>query len=150
MKKIKLTKGKFAIIDDEDFLWLDQYRWHADAGGNRKIFYARANGINESGKRCKIHMHRLIMNCPRGMFVDHLNGNGLDNRRSNLRICTHAENTKNQKSRGGKSQYRGVTAHGDKWRARITVNYKRIHLGLFEDEEDAYLAVLAAQEKYYV
>ena len=76
MKKIKLTQGKYAIVDDEDFAYLNQWRW----------YYHNNYAVHTNKNKSRIYMHRFILNTPKKMFSDHINGNGLDNRRSNLRI----------------------------------------------------------------
>lgn len=151
MIEIQLTKGQHAIVDDEDYDNLSQFNWQAQLTRTKNGFYAvRNDGYDERNVRLKTKMHRQIMNCPDGYDVDHINGNTLDNRKCNLRIFTHAQNIQQQKSRGGKSLYRGVTQHHDgNWRARITVNYKRISLGVFKSQEEAYEAVKIAQGEYY-
>jgi hypothetical protein len=148
---VELTKGQYARIDEEDYKQIIAFKWQAQPTRLKNGFYAiRNNGTDESGTRLKVKMHRQIMNCPDGMEVDHINGNTLDNRKSNLRVCTHAQNIQYQKSRGGESRYRGVTKHHDgNWRARISVAYKRISLGVYKTQEAAYQAVLNAQRKYY-
>ena len=132
--RIELSWGKWAIVDAEDYEQLSKYRWCAIQTGRN--WYAKTfdrNGIILS-------MHRFITNAPKGLFVDHKNHNGLDNRRSNLRLCTHAQNQQNTKPRsGGTSKYKGVfwEKAKKKFRAKITHNRKGIHLGYFDDEIDA-------------
>ena len=82
---IPLTKGKFAVVDAGDFVMVAQYDWYASK--SRNDFYAVRNVI-ENGRRTKLYMHRFIMDCPSGMVVHHINGDTLDNRRSNLEVCT--------------------------------------------------------------
>lgn len=149
--QIKLTDNLYALVDKDDYDKLIKFNWHSQPASNKKGFYANRNdGFDENGRRLQVKMHRQIMNFPDGMDVDHINGNTLDNRKSNLRICTHAENCQNQKSRGGKSQYRGITKHKNgKWRARLGLNYKRVHIGLFDTEEEAASALEIARKKYY-
>lgn len=128
-KKIPVGHGQFAIVDDEDFELVSKYRWNAKG----TYGYAVTN----------LRMHRLIMNAPAGMFVDHINGDTLDNRRCNLRICTNAENQQNTASRGGTSRYKGVSFNkkSGKWKAAFLANGKCYYLGLWESEEDAARAV---------
>lgn len=149
---IYLTKNQKTLVDKEDYDYLNQFHWQAIAGRTKKEFYAiRNNGYASNGTRLKVRLHRELMNAPDGYEVDHINGDTLDNRKSNLRICSHAENVRNQKSRGGKSIYRGVTKHiNGYWRSRITVNYRRIHLGLFKTEYEAHLACEKARKEKYV
>lgn len=96
-KKIKLTQGKHAIVDDEDFERLSQYKWYYHHEG-----YAVRNS-KENMRRRLISMHRIINNTPDGKVTDHINGDKLDNRKSNLRSCTHAENARNSKLRSDSS-----------------------------------------------
>ena len=100
MKYIPLTQGKLAIVDDEDFEWLSQWKWHF----NRKKYAART--INHSGK---LYMHQVILNTPKGMLSDHRNGNGLDNRRKNLRACNVQQNKANSRlPKNNTSGFKGV------------------------------------------
>ncbi len=135
-KLIPLTQGKCAIVDDGDYEWLCQYKWYAMRCGN--VYYA---GRNAKGKNKKpIYMHREILNVPQGVETDHVNGDGLDNRERNMRICTKQENQFNMKSyKAGSSKYKGVCWHKriEKWHAQIRHNGKRIYLGVFDKENDA-------------
>jgi len=127
---IPLTQGKFAIVDAEDYDWLNMYKWCVSK--KRYNFYACRR---TRGK--KIFMHRLITNAPEGMLVDHINGISLNNRRSNLRICTIAQNNRNSRPwRRSTSKYKGVSwcQAAGKWRARIRPNRKQMHLGCFDNE----------------
>jgi hypothetical protein len=95
-------------------------------------------------------MHRLLLNPPEGVEVDHINGNTLDNRRANLRICTHAENSRNRRGRSNsKSGVKGVTPYPGGWRATINVNGKNVHLGCFTNIDDAAEAYDEAATRYY-
>ncbi len=133
--KITLTKGLFATVDPDDYEWLNGFRWHATCSRGR---YYAATVI---GGR-SISMHRLIMNPPPDMWVDHKSTDRLDNRRSNLRIVTPTQNRHNSRScarrgRRRSSQYVGVTRRGDKWRVKITHEGKEHFLGCFDDEVEA-------------
>ena len=128
IRYIPLTRGLHAIVDAEDYERLSQYKWYA-AISNNGTFYARRNSPDGV-----VSMHRTIMQAPDGKVVDHINGNGLDNRRCNLRICTQYENALNSRPRvDSKSRFKGVVPHGDKWRARVGGE----HVGLFDDEIEA-------------
>jgi hypothetical protein len=140
MKEIKLSqsgknRGKYvAVVDDEDYEYLNQFNWHAlkcDHG----FHVSRNIIINE--KQSRQWMHRLIMNTPVGLFVDHIDHNGLNNQKSNLRNCTFSQNQCNKTPRG-KSIYLGVSLIEDKYiRAQIKINRKTVSLGLFKTEEEA-------------
>ena len=135
MKTIPLTQEQFAIVDDEDFDWLNKFKWCAEK--NKNTFYA-ARGRNKK----RVLMHREILNPLPKMQIDHRNGNGLDNRRYNLRVCTDSENKFNQTKRGCLFRYKGVrlAPKSRRWEARIQFNKKRLSLGLFIIEIDAALA----------
>lgn len=147
MAVISLTQDRFAIVDEDDALLLDQWRWYYSKGG-----YAVRNARRETKQRRKIWMHRQIMNAPEDMEVDHINGNTLDNRRINLRLCNHVENVRNQHiARGATSRYKGVSwdSRSGKWQAQIGFNTRVIYLGRFADEADAAAAYdRAARERF--
>lgn len=131
---IWLTQGKYTIVDNEDYEYLMQWKWHyaSWATGYAKRLFSR------EGKRVAIPMHRVVMNAPRGMVVDHINGGSLDNRKNNLRVCTIKENNRNKKPRkGGTSEYAGVHFHTitNCWRAVIKVDGIKSHLGSYDNEE---------------
>ncbi len=136
----KLAAGRSAIIDDEDFALVSQYRWNAwerHRPGRSDGPYAQATIRLPNGRTTTIRMHSLIMGSP---GVDHKNGDGLDNTRGNLRLATSVQNGANQRPNlGTSSAYKGVSWHRDrrKWQANIGVAGKQRYLGLFSDEEDA-------------
>lgn len=153
MKKIPLTQGKFALVNDEDYDYLDQWKWCADKAHSRNVYYARRMAKIE-GRFRGLQMHVQIMSPPKGMMVDHRNGDGLDNRRENLRICTHRQNNLNRIAvRGSSSKYLNVRLRSDtnKWEAgvRIRANGKRKNLGSFETELEAGIIANIAMRKYY-
>ena len=125
MREIKLTQGKVALVDNEDFEWLNQWRWYFDNG-----YAARRSK--------KILMHRVIMQAKKGQLVDHIDHNTLDNRKQNLRIATRSQNNMNAYIRkDSKSKFKGVSLHTNgKWQATIRNQY----LGLFVTKEEAALA----------
>jgi len=145
MKTIELTQGKVALVDDEDFENLNQYKWRAHKVGN--VFYAEGNTRRIKLQRTKIRMHREITNAPKGMDVDHIDGDGLNNCRSNLRAITHRQNLQNQHVKKS-SAFPGVCWHKaiGKWQAQIRINGKKKYLGLFNIEAEAYNAYLKALE----
>lgn len=129
---IPLTKGKIAIVDADDYDWLSQYTWHTVANYGRFYAYRQIKGKN-------IAMHRFIMKPADDLVVDHIDGNGLNNTRANLRICTQQQNVCNCKGRGGESKYKGLCwdKYNKKWRAQIHYNRENRYLGVFEDEVEA-------------
>ena len=125
----------YAIVDDEDYEYLDQWKWYVSK--RKKTFYAMRN-ISINGKKAVQRMHRFIMSPPKEMQIDHINSNGLDNRKSNLRICTNQQNQQNRHHvKSGTSRFKGVywEKKSKKWVAHIRFNYKRIYLGCSCDEE---------------
>jgi hypothetical protein len=137
MKEIKLTQGRVALIDDEDYDFLNQWKWCAVK--IRSAYYATRSMLshNDEGKLVKktTQMHRLIMNVPNGMDIDHINHNGLDNRKENLRIVTRRENMWNLIKQ---NKYIGAYKNNNKYAAKIWVNGKRLHLGTFNTQEEAH------------
>lgn len=139
MRKIPLTQGKFALVDDADYEWLSQWKWCAwkNQAGN---FYAIRNAPRTDGKRRTIRMHQVIMGTLGKVLTDHRDGEGLNNQRHNLRTCTPCQNVRNQrKHRDGGSKYKGV--HWDsaraQWAAKIYVDGRTVALGRYKSEEVA-------------
>jgi HNH endonuclease len=136
MKQIVLTQGKVALVDDEDFAWLSRWKWYA--AKHIHTYYAeRRNGEG------KMRMHVAILKDQLGDtgVVDHRDGDGLNNQRNNLRVTTHRGNMQNRKChRGGKLV--GTQLHNKRWRSRIVLNGKRIIVGTFNTEQEAYDAYI--------
>lgn len=153
MKKILLSQGRYALVDDEDFEELSRYNWSYYK--NHNVSYAIRRALrteNMTPTRKTIHMHRVVLGAKEGQQVDHINGNGLDNRRSNLRICTHAENMRNRgKQVNNTSGFKGVVFHNqrNKWQARMRLNGKIHSFGLFTRPEDAHAAYVEASKKLH-
>ena len=138
MKTIELTQGQVALVDDDDYEWLNQWKWCAHWQGLRWYAVRRAPTID--GKQYKIRMHRVVIDAQPGQQVDHKDRDGLNNRRDNLRLCTNSQNQANRgKQAGCSSKFKGVTWHKQtgKWQARIRVHRKGIYLGVFDDEVEA-------------
>ena len=143
--EIELTKGMKALVSPEDYEELSQYTWHI---ANR--YASRVLPRNGTDQR-HIYMHREIIGAPDGIDVDHKNGNPLDNRRSNLRLCSVSQNIANSGPRPSVSGLKGVNffKRDNNWQAQITVNYKKIHLGYFSTPEAAAAAYDQAALKYF-
>lgn len=151
---IPLTKGFFTIVEESDYLWAMQWKWCAATSKTRNTVYAFRNSEEKNGIKHGIRLHREIMGLPRGdkREVDHENCNGLDNRRSNMRIVSHMENRWNiGKFRNNVSGFKCVwwEERKQKWIAKIGVEGKYITLGYRDDPEDAYDLVCKAVPKYH-
>lgn len=139
-RKIRLTNGNFAIVDGDDFTKLSKFKWHSHRCG--RAYYAfRHASVPNCNKRTIILMHRQIMNSPPDKAVDHINHNGLDNRKANLRIVSRMQNQWNMRKQQTNctSRYKGIYFYKryKKWSASIRHNGTHIFLGNFDDEETA-------------
>ncbi len=137
MKQIKLTQGQVTLVDDEDYKRLISRKWHAT-----KLSYDGFAAVCTQQNKTTI-MHRVITNAPKGKDVDHINHNTLDNRKTNLRVCTRSQNLRNRLKVRGISRYKGVTffpKRNKKWCARIRYNSKMNHLGYYTTEKEAAIA----------
>ncbi|MCP4257565.1 MAG: endonuclease [Planctomycetes bacterium] len=149
--RIPLTQGKYAIVDPEDYERLNKHKWHTNSG--RNTCYAVRTAFKD-GKRIHTKMHRVITNAPRHLVVDHINHSGLDNRKTNLRAVTIAQNNVNRasyKRKNSPSQYKGVywSKRDKKWQVQICHNYKCRTIGQFTDEIQAAKAYDEAAKKYH-
>lgn len=148
-RRIPLTEGQYAIVDQNDYYWLAQHTWLAQQTDDTY----RAVRLACCGKKgTLINMHRVIMNPPKHLLVDHINRNSLDNRRANLRLATRTQNNWNRRPTKGKtSKYKGVYWCRDrkKWRSQIRANNKTMCLGEFTSEIKAALVYDAAARKYH-
>lgn len=139
MREIELRgKGLVTLVDDEDYEWLSQWNWNALRATHADTWYVRRTGPRPA--QISIRMHRQILEAPPGIVVDHRNGDGLDNQRSNLRLATYAQNGFNRgPGKNNSSGVKGVSWHkrADKWTATINLNGKQLYLGLFDELEDA-------------
>lgn len=138
MKLIPLTQGLFSQVDDEDFEFLSQFNWCAAKDG--KKYYAVRAGSRRNVKRVNLRMHCVIM---KSKNIDHIDGNSLNNQKSNLRPATQSQNSVNvSKKKGCSSIYKGVYFNKpfQKWCAQIRINKKKTHIGYFSNEKDAAIA----------
>jgi hypothetical protein len=135
VKEIKLANSdNYTLVDDDDYERFKHLPWRESQHGYAQVCKA----VNKRSKT--FHLHREIMSPPDGLYVDHINGNPLDNRKENLRIVTHQQNMFNVKNYiTNKSGYRGVSWHPqrNKWRARLHYLGNEIHIGVFDSKEDA-------------
>lgn len=149
--EIKLTQGYVALVDDADYDYINQFKWCVYIDRKKNLYYAigskKVNGVRKS-----IRMHREIMQPPKNMVVDHINGDGLDNRRINLRICTVQQNACNRTSnRDSTSKYLGVSWYKalSKWQSVINPDGKIKHLGYFNTELEAAIIYNINARKYF-
>ena len=144
MKTIPLTRGYTAIVDDADFELLSRYKWRATVITPRnKVIYARGSVRQNVRQNKSFFMHRKIVGATKGQLVDHINRNGLDNRRCNLRFVTDSQNKYNcGKTKSNTSGFKGVVWHrkARKWQAQINVDKRTKYLGLFSNMSDAVAA----------
>ena len=142
MRKIKLTQGKYALVDDTDFKLVSQYKWYAHK--ERDTWYACCD-ISYKPKKC-LRMHRLILGLDFGdkRQGDHANHNGLNNQRNNLRICTPQQNHFNHRKKP-----KGYGFYKNGWMAYIGFNGKLIYLGRFKTEREAKQARREAELIYF-
>lgn len=154
MKLIPLTQGLFAMIDDEDFESISSVKWCASKTGNN-LYALRSETVN--GRRVVLKMHRVIVgHAASSLYVDHIDGNGLNNQRGNLRACTCSENLCNQRLRKNNSTgFKGVTLPTElrdsskPFRAALRFKGKHYFLGYYESAEQAHAAYCAAASKIH-
>jgi len=149
MARIEFDGGRFGLVDEDDVALVLQGTWHI---ANRKSGLSYVSG-RLAGMKSLVYLHHLILPPVAGFVVDHINDNGLDNRRGNLRLITQADNIRRKRSSPdhGTSKYRGVHWHksAERWRATICVGCKRVSLGMFSSEDDAALAYNKAAKEAF-
>ena len=151
MNHIVTNAGDKFLVDDDTYAFLHNLTWSTHRDGPRK--YALSNFRTGGGVRRTIRLHRIVTSAPRGMVVDHINGDTQDNRRENLRICTQTENL-SHRVRLPKHNKTGVIGVDwnvklKKWKARINHNNKYVYLGLYANFDDAVAARKAAEKLYF-
>lgn len=154
MKEIQLTKGYVTFVDDSDFANVSENRWYAEtnkrADGSLRVYAARRVRIGDKIK--VVSMHQTILSPGPGKLIDHIDGNGLNNMRINLRVATSQENTRNMRPNNNRSsQFKGVfwCKPRGKWQAQICVNRQNIFLGRFENEVEAASSYNAAATQIF-
>lgn len=140
-KLIPLSQGEFAIVDDDDYGAVNCLNWFICKANHAITKYAMFK-VTKNKKEYRMYMHRYILDTPKDMTVDHINGNGLDNRRENLRVCTHRDNSHNNRLyKNNKTGYKGVIIKNKKQIcAQIKLRNTTLHIGRFESLKDAALA----------
>lgn len=152
MKNINLSNGGISVVDDEDYERVKHIPWYRFDG--KTTSYVAAKIKNKNGEWVTERLHRFLISPDPHQVVDHIDGDGLNNQKSNLRICLQSQNTKNcSLYKTSTTGYKGVTkkiVRGIvKWSARIQVDKKRLSLGLFTSPEEAYAAYCEASQKYH-
>lgn len=137
MKTIELTRGQCTAVDDDDYEWVSKVKWYARKNGS--TYYACRNKMTDVGQRV-FFLHNYIVSHAKGLYVDHINGDGLDNRKSNLRICTFSQNLCNKaRYKNNTSGYKGVSwnNHAKRWECQIRHGGVKDFLGYFDDPVEA-------------
>lgn len=150
MKTIELTQGKVALVDDEDYDFLSKYKWKAHKSrGSRTCFYADRDFGSTRSDRKTVSMHSLILGVVDGKEIDHIDGDGLNNRKSNLRHCSRAENCRNVRRGSIKGVHIDKRKLLRKYMAKITSNGKTTFLGMFSTAAEAGMAYNEAAKKLH-
>ncbi len=142
-RKIPVTQGKFTVVDPVDYALFGGVKWYTSSDG-----YA-VRGRPGSCGREKLILHREILAAPRGMEVDHINGDKLDNRRCNLRLATRAQNSFNRKPVNAASGFKGVYFQDGRYKAALQFQRRTVHLGHYDTAKEAAHAYNEAATEYY-
>ena len=155
-KTVELTRGYQAIVDDKDYEWISRKKWYSLPSGADNCRTVAASGHVKGNTKTRVLMHRVIWEhhhkaIPPKYTIDHINHNPLDNRLSNLRVCTLAENKQNSRPyRNASSKFKGVSLEkSGRWHAYIRVNKKLINLGRYTHERDAATAYNEAAQQHF-
>ena len=149
MKQIQLTQGQVALVDDEDYEWLNSFKWCATRD---KANYYAVRSTRIAGKKRNQRMHKLIMGTtPKGMMIDHKDGNSLNNQRNNLRFVTNSQNQMNKTAKNSSFDKSGIwfDPSRNKFEVSITVNYKRVRRERFNTIEEALLQRTNWEQQYF-
>jgi hypothetical protein len=150
MKQLELSQNKVALVDDEDFEWLNQWKWHAIKSRGDLFYAVRSERVGDRQRR--VWLHRLLLGLQSGEQCDHRNGNGLDNRRANIRKATQRENNLNRRRfKTNKSGYIGVSWNSvyRQWQAHAIIDGRWTLLGQFDAKDDAIAARRQAEARHY-
>ena len=150
-RKIPLTQGQYAIVDPDDYPRLSKYKWRICKTKGKNVLYAERSTRLPNGKYSRVLMHRQLIHVPEGFVIDHINRNGLDNRKANLRPATIAQNAWNSRKRKNRFGYKGVWFAKDKgkFRAAVWHNNKREYLGYFNSPRQAAKVYDHAARKFH-
>jgi hypothetical protein len=151
-RRIRMSGPRYAIVDPADYKRLKRYEWITKKGIN-SFYVLRYVERGKGNKETIVYLHQEILKVPKGMVIDHINHDGMDNRRANIRPATRSQNLCNSRRRLGtkSSKYKGVSWKKQtcKWAARIGIDKREIHLGCFKNEIDAAKAYDEAAKKYH-
>lgn len=146
---IPLTRGMVAIVDAADMPFLTQWSWYAVPASDGSTFYAARSHIRADGEKRQLRMHNALMTPAQGLTVDHIDRDGLNNRRSNLRLANHRQNMANRRFKPGCSGFRGVHKWGKRWSANVSVDGKPTVVAVCDTALEAALAYDAAARTAY-
>ena len=139
MKEIQLTQGRVALVDDDDYEYINSMKWFAHVDKRSKSLNYACRTVRVGKKITRIFMHHLVIGKPqKGLVTDHIDGNGLNNQKQNLRLVTHRINMQNNHKPNKSSNFLGVTKQGNRWMSQIRINKKYHYLGLYGTQQEAH------------